>query len=484
MLMNLGVAAFVTLLLASAHAHAAAAHHLLIARLPTCNGLGMQRARPPSAEAPSRFFAKEDNEIALKKRFKKLAAELHPDVNAGSPEANAAFQELTAEYSRLRQECRTAAQREELEEAWLSLGGLAAAVTLVFSTAPIVPAAVAAVTGLSKAGGYLSERSPAKYAEITRAAVEAYAPVEQRAVEAERVAAATAAAEEAALSASLRRQAAAALLCYNAQAEEARAAVEAARLAAEAFEPRIVRYKNRAKAALDRRVLARIDRLSVWWTRRRSRYRREQRAAAAIQLAAETAAKRADVAAQLAEARRSTAAAAEAEAKTRAESLQEASRVAGLRSDEVAEALAEMEDRRRAAQVAAATQSDLQSVGEQVSGFAKALSGALGEGLAFTVDSLLSANATQNGGAEDEASAVQNGGAEDEAGAVQNGGAKDEIASTTQEVVEAIRSAQEQIRRAKLDGNWQAAETAREALQEAERALRQAQQREAEQRQR
>ena len=99
-MLNLGMAV-VAICFTSVRAHAC--HHAITRLMPRPISL---RTASPSADASSpKFFAGSDadDELALKKRFKELAAELHPDVNAGSQDANAAFQELTAEYSRLRQ---------------------------------------------------------------------------------------------------------------------------------------------------------------------------------------------------------------------------------------------------------------------------------------------------------------------------------------------------------------------------------------------
>ena len=81
------------------------------------------------------FFSDlEMDEDALRKRFKKLAAELHPDrLGSDAPEeAVARFQELSEEYARLLEECRSEKQRTLLQNAWMSVGGLAALASLAF----------------------------------------------------------------------------------------------------------------------------------------------------------------------------------------------------------------------------------------------------------------------------------------------------------------------------------------------------------------
>ena len=67
------------------------------------------------------FHAGADEET-LKKHFRKLAAREHPDVST-APDADDRFQTLTAEYTRLMQECRTGAARLELAQVRASLGG-------------------------------------------------------------------------------------------------------------------------------------------------------------------------------------------------------------------------------------------------------------------------------------------------------------------------------------------------------------------------
>ena len=96
------------------------------------------------------------DEATLKRRFKALSRQLHPDMNkaAGAQEQ---FIALTSEYRRLLGECRSEQQRRQLEASWLGLGGLGAAAALLFSTAPIVPAVVAAAVSAANYVGELPD---------------------------------------------------------------------------------------------------------------------------------------------------------------------------------------------------------------------------------------------------------------------------------------------------------------------------------------
>ena len=327
------------------------------------------------------------DEAALKKRFKQLSRVMHPDMNQGSEEANAEFKELTAEYARLLQQCRTKEEFKKLEESWMTAGGLAAAATLVFSAVPIVPAAAVAYSGINRASSYLASNNPARYAETARAEVEAHRPVEERALEAEQQAAAVAEARRLEFRASLRRQAAAAALEAEAAEEHTRAARIVEELTDEAREPLLARYRGRVSNAVDHLLLSRMDRLAIWWSRRRSGYRRKQRKSARV-LAAERLAgaqKIARAAARAAEARAVAAAAAEAAAESAAQSSQEAERRFASISDEVARTLTAGDAKRHAAALAEGTHKDMQEIGSSVSGFMEALSGALAEGVAASV---------------------------------------------------------------------------------------------------
>ena len=67
-----------------------------------------------------------------------LAAQLHPDL-CSAPDAVERFTTLTAEYERLRSECRDSQSREALTESWARLGGLAALVAMGVSN-PVLSA--------------------------------------------------------------------------------------------------------------------------------------------------------------------------------------------------------------------------------------------------------------------------------------------------------------------------------------------------------
>ena len=133
----------------------------LEAHLPT----GVLWCRYPRARAPAlssrvdeasaaqidedelRFPAGADEET-LKKHFRKLAAREHPDVST-APDADDRFQTLTAEYTRLMQECRDGAARLELAQAWASLGGAYLAVSIAFND-PALSALITTALGSIK----------------------------------------------------------------------------------------------------------------------------------------------------------------------------------------------------------------------------------------------------------------------------------------------------------------------------------------------
>ena len=79
----------------------------------------------------------------LKKEFKLLAAQLHPDRAGADGDAVAKFQHLSAEYQRLLAKCKTADQRDTLRRGWLSVGG----VTAVAAAAISEPALAVALAG-------------------------------------------------------------------------------------------------------------------------------------------------------------------------------------------------------------------------------------------------------------------------------------------------------------------------------------------------
>ena len=130
----------------------------LEAHLPTgvlwCRGY--PRARAPAlslqvdkaAQIDEEWFPAGADEETLKKHFRKLAAREHPDVST-APDADDRFQTLTAEYTRLMQECRNGAARLELAQAWASLGGAYLAVSIAFND-PALSALITTALGSIK----------------------------------------------------------------------------------------------------------------------------------------------------------------------------------------------------------------------------------------------------------------------------------------------------------------------------------------------
>ena len=94
------------------------------------------------------WFPAGADEETLKKHFRKLAAREHPDVST-APDADDRFQTLTAEYTRLMQECRNGAARLELAQAWASLGGAYLAVSIAFND-PALSALITTALGSIK----------------------------------------------------------------------------------------------------------------------------------------------------------------------------------------------------------------------------------------------------------------------------------------------------------------------------------------------
>eukprot|EP00908_Phaeocystis_cordata_P009497 Transcript_20277.p1 GENE.Transcript_20277~~Transcript_20277.p1 ORF type:complete len:341 (+),score=59.10 Transcript_20277:45-1067(+) len=123
-----------------------------------------------SSGSSEQWFPEGANEAEIKRRFRNLAATMHPDRadGAGGTDAVAQFQELTAEYIRLLDKCRTVDQREALRKGWLGLGGLYAAAAAAL-TAPAAAATAAGAVGslaiLSLAADYLTKGDKARLLE-------------------------------------------------------------------------------------------------------------------------------------------------------------------------------------------------------------------------------------------------------------------------------------------------------------------------------
>ena len=101
-----------------------------------------------AAQIDEEWFPAGADEETLKKHFRKLAAREHPDVST-APDADDRFQTLTAEYTRLMQECRNGAARLELAQAWASLGGAYLAVSIAFND-PALSALITTALGSIK----------------------------------------------------------------------------------------------------------------------------------------------------------------------------------------------------------------------------------------------------------------------------------------------------------------------------------------------
>ena len=113
------------------------------------------------------WFPEGADEAEIKRRFRKLAATMHPDRADGAEGADAVaqFQELTAEYTRLLDKCRTTDQREALRKGWMGLGGLYAAAAAALSapeTAVMAAGAVGSLAILSLAADYLTKGDTAR----------------------------------------------------------------------------------------------------------------------------------------------------------------------------------------------------------------------------------------------------------------------------------------------------------------------------------
>ena len=94
------------------------------------------------------WFPVDADEAELKRRFRALAAEMHPDrYGPGAPaDAVEKFQELSEEYQRLLNQCETAEQQNELQRAWIRVGGIAGGIAAAVAE-PTLAATGAAALG-------------------------------------------------------------------------------------------------------------------------------------------------------------------------------------------------------------------------------------------------------------------------------------------------------------------------------------------------
>lgn len=119
------------------------------------------------AVAPQSFFTEGADELELKRQFKQLASEMHPDRNPDSEEALARFQELSAEYSRLLSACRTPQQRDALAD--IMLVGLAAALALIASDPMVTAVVVTTFAAWLAVDGAQTQLQPAVVRRLTAA---------------------------------------------------------------------------------------------------------------------------------------------------------------------------------------------------------------------------------------------------------------------------------------------------------------------------
>ena len=101
-----------------------------------------------AAQIDEEWFPAGADEETLKKHFRRLAAREHPDVST-APDADDRFQTLTAEYTRLMEECRSGTARLELAQAGASLGGAYLAVSIAFND-PALSALITTALGSIK----------------------------------------------------------------------------------------------------------------------------------------------------------------------------------------------------------------------------------------------------------------------------------------------------------------------------------------------
>jgi hypothetical protein len=138
----------------------------------TCVPVGFSLAVPMRssrvfAVAPQSFFTEGADELELKRQFKQLASEMHPDRNPDSEEALARFQELSAEYSRLLSACRTPQQRDALAD--IMLVGLAAALALIASDPMVTAVVVTTFAAWLAVDGAQTQLQPAVVRRLTAA---------------------------------------------------------------------------------------------------------------------------------------------------------------------------------------------------------------------------------------------------------------------------------------------------------------------------
>ena len=311
------------------------------------------------------------SERDLKARFKELARSMHPDVS-GDPQAEARFQELTVEYARLRDECRSAKQREALEQSWLQLGGLGAAAALVLSLEPVVPATIATGIAISTAAervpGILANRTSRKAEEAATAA-----DAQQSAMRAGEEAA-RAALKRVAMASALHRYARdRAAVAAAAEDELQRFASQASAAAALAEETR----RQRARAR--RRVLTRF------WKRQEMLVRREEATLAAERASRRSASATADLgyATRRAAARRASSDAADVKAAHMAEAAEVALETADEKLDAAEAARVAMAQAKQVAAAAATTEQDLRAMARSFGGLGSAV-GSLAEDLLAT----------------------------------------------------------------------------------------------------
>lgn len=115
---------------------------------PRAKLFSLQVDEASAAQIDEEWFPAGADEETLKKHFRKLAAREHPDVST-APDADDRFQTLTAEYTRLMQECRSSTARLELAQAWASLGGAYLAVSIAFND-PALSALITTALGSIK----------------------------------------------------------------------------------------------------------------------------------------------------------------------------------------------------------------------------------------------------------------------------------------------------------------------------------------------